>query len=127
MEREIFPRIAEAGNMSGLVFEGYFVDAGTPPSFIEAARVCILNNRFSTGRREGGNWFGDGSVCNGIVENCSIGKGVVISPGAKLSDSVILDGATVGEGANLESCIVGEGFEVPPSSKMVGQVVANSN
>ena len=113
--------------MSGLVFEGYFVDAGTPSSFIEAARVCIQNNRFSTGRREGGNWFGAGSVCNGKVENCSIGSEVIISPGAKLSDSVILDGATVGEGANLESCIVGEGFEVLPRSTMVGQVVANSN
>ncbi len=127
MEREIFPGIAEAGNMSGLVFEGYFVDAGTPSSFIEAARVCIQNNRFSTGRREGGNWFGVGSVCNGKVENCSIGSEVIISQGAKLSDSVILDGATVGEGANLESCIVGEGFEVLPRSTMVGQVVANSN
>ena len=34
MEREIFPGIAESGAMSGLVFQGYFVDAGTPPSFI---------------------------------------------------------------------------------------------
>ena len=39
--------------MAGLVFEGYFVDAGTPSSFIQAASACILNNRFSTGRREG--------------------------------------------------------------------------
>ena len=110
--------------MAGLVFEGYFVDAGTPSSFIQAASACILNNRFSTGRREGNNWFGEGSVSEGVVENCSIGPGAIVSPGARLSDSVILDGAHIEEGAIVNSCIVGRGATVPANSDVSNKIIA---
>ena len=124
MEREVFPDIAESGSMAGLVFEGYFVDAGTPSSFIQAASACILNNRFSTGRREGNNWFGEGSVSEGLVENCSIGPGAIVSSGARLSDSVILDGAHIEEGAIVNSCIVGRGATVPANSDVSNKIIA---
>ena len=51
MERVVFPPVAESGEMAGLVFSGYFVDAGTPSSFIEAAQTCIENNRFISGKK----------------------------------------------------------------------------
>lgn len=126
MEREIFPGIAESGAMSGLVFQGYFVDAGTPPSFIQAARECIQNNRFSTGLREGNNWYGEGAKSQGVVENCSIGSGVIVSVGARLSDSVILDGAHIGEGVILKSCIVARGAKVPANSVLSNEIIADS-
>lgn len=126
MEREIFPGIAESGAMSGLVFQGFFVDAGTPSSFIQAARECIQNNRFSTGLREGNNWFGEGAKSQGVVENCSIGSGVTVSVGARLSDSVILDGAHIGEGAILKSCIVARGAKVPANSVLSNEIIADS-
>lgn len=125
MEREVFPGIAESGSMAGLVFDGYFVDAGTPSSFIQAASACIQNNRFSTGHREGNNWFGDGSVSEGVVENSSIGSGAIVSLGAKISNSVILDGAHIGEGAILKSCIVGKGTIVPANSEVSGKIIAD--
>lgn len=126
MEREIFPKIAESGMMAGLSFEGYFVDAGTPKSFIEASMVCIENDRFVSGKSFSGSWFGTNSVCEGSVENCSIGNNVVISKGASLRNSVILEGAIIGIGSNLESCIVGEGSVIPPNSVLVGEVIAKS-
>jgi len=125
MEREVFPDIAESGSMAGLVFEGYFVDAGTPSSFIQAASACILNNRFSTGRREGNNWFGEGSVSEGLVENCSIGPGATVSHGARLSDSVVLEDAHIGEGVTLNSCIVGRGASVPAYSDVSNKIIAD--
>ena len=69
MEREIFPSIAESGMMAGLPFKGYFVDAGTPSSFIEASMVCIDNDRFTTGKRADGSWIGPDSVVEGYVES----------------------------------------------------------
>ena len=57
MEREVFPEIAESGDMAGLAFTGYFVDAGTPESFIEAAQVCIANDRHDTGQVHGDCWL----------------------------------------------------------------------
>ena len=127
MEREIFPEIAKTGKMAGLVFEGYFVDAGTPSSFIVAARVCIQNNRFSTGRRVDNSWFGESSVCDGVVESCSIGLGTIVSPGARLRNSVILDGAHIGENVELESCIVERGASVPANYVMAEKIIANSD
>ena len=125
MEREIFPRIAESGMMAGLPFEGYFVDAGTPESFIEASKICIENGRFESGNRVQGSWFGTDSVCRGTVENCSVGREAVISKHASLRNSVILEGAIIGEGSDLDSCIIGEGVVVPPNSAMFGEVIAN--
>jgi mannose-1-phosphate guanylyltransferase len=126
MEREIFPSIAESGMMAGLPFKGYFVDAGTPSSFIEASMVCIDNNRFTTGKRADGSWIGPDSVVEGSVESCSIGSNVVVSKNASLRNSVILEGATIGNGANLESCIIGEGAMIPPNAVMVGEIIVKS-
>ena len=126
MEREIFPSIAESGMMAGLPFKGYFVDAGTPSSFIEASMVCIDNNRFTTGKRADGSWIGPDSVVEGSVESCSIGSNVVVSKNASLRNSVILEGATIGNGANLESCIIGEGAIIPPNVAMVGEIIVKS-
>jgi len=124
MEREIFPSIAESGMMAGLPFKGYFVDAGTPSSFIEASMVCIDNDRFTTGKKVDRSWIGPDSVIEGYVESCSIGSNVVVSKNASLRNSVILEGATIGNGANLESCIIGEGAMIPPNAVMVGEIIA---
>ena len=44
MERVVFPVLAEEGELSGFPFEGHFVDAGTPPSYIEAVQTSIETN-----------------------------------------------------------------------------------
>ena len=43
MERIVFPQLAEQGELSGFPFEGHFVDAGTPASYIEAVQTSIEN------------------------------------------------------------------------------------
>ena len=43
MERVVFPVLAEDGELSGFPFEGHFVDAGTPASYIEAIQTSIQN------------------------------------------------------------------------------------
>lgn len=126
MEREVFPSIAESGMMAGLPFKGYFVDAGTPDSFIDASMVCIDNNRFTTGKTVDGTWIGPDSVIEGSVESCSIGRNAVVSKHASLRNCVILEGAKIGEGANLQNCIIGEGAMIPPNTVMVGEIIAKS-
>jgi mannose-1-phosphate guanylyltransferase len=125
MEREVFPGLAEAGGMAGLAFTGYFVDAGTPDSFIEAAQVCIANGRYDSGRVEGDSWFGKDSNCFGTVHSSSIGPGCNIAEGASLSDCVILSGANIGAGARLDGCLVGQGANVGPDSNYSGLVIGH--
>jgi len=125
MEREVFPGLAEAGGMAGLAFTGYFVDAGTPDSFIEAAQVCIANGRYDSGRVEGDSWFGEGSNCFGTVHSSSIGSESNIAEGTSLSDCVVLSRANIGTGARLDGCLVGQGANVAPGSNYSGLVIGH--
>ena len=43
MERVVFPVLAEEGELSGFPFEGHFVDAGTPESYIEAMQLSLIH------------------------------------------------------------------------------------
>jgi mannose-1-phosphate guanylyltransferase len=126
MEREVFPGLAEAGGMAGLAFTGYFVDAGTPESFIEAAQVCIANGRYDSGHVEGDSWFGEGSNCIGAAHSSSIGQGCNIGEGASVSDCVILSGANIGAGARLDGCLVGQDANVGTDSDYSDLVIGHS-
>ncbi len=126
MEREVFPGIAEGGRMAGLAFEGYFVDAGTPASFIEAAQVCVAAGRFSTGSRCCESWFGD-SGRRADVTRSSIGAGVDLAADCVVVDSVVMDGASVGAGASLTRCIIGEGASVSAGAELGDAVVGHGS
>ena len=125
MEREIFPGLAEAGEMAGLAFTGYFVDAGTPDSFIEAAQVCIANGRYGTGRVQEDCWLGDDSGCLGEVRGSAIGPGSVIGEGAFLVDCVILEGARIGARVKLNRCLVGMGATISEGSELSDLVIGH--
>ena len=79
----VFPVLAEEGGLSGFPFEGHFVDAGTPPSYIEAVQTSI-EGAWVRGN-SGNNWFGNGVVVDStskvsgsavvliaILETCNI-------------------------------------------------------
>ena len=125
MERKVFPELAESGDMAGLAFTGYFVDAGTPESFIEAAQVSIANHRHDTGQVHGDCWLGDGSVCSGDATGSAIGAGSVIEQGVTLVDCVVLDGARIGARAKLTRCLVGEGATISGDSELSDQVIGH--
>ena len=125
MEREVFPGIAEAGEMAGLVFTGYFVDAGTPDSFIEAAQVCIANGRYGSGQVTDDSWLGDGSHCEGAVSGSAIGAASNVGADASLTDCVVLDGANIGAGATLHRCLVGEGADVAAGAELSDTIVGH--
>lgn len=109
MERVVFPNVAESGGMAGLVFSGYFVDAGTPNSYIEAAQTCIDNDRFNSGKKINDSWYGEGFSNTSSSSRCSIGDNVSIHETASLSDCVVLKDAIIGKNVKLERCLIGEG------------------
>ena len=125
IEREVFPRIAETGKMSGMAFTGYFVDAGTSASFIEAAQVCIANGRYNSGQVNGDSWLGDNSHCGGSLSGSSIGAGSNVGADASLTDCVVLAGANIGAGASLTRCLVGEGAVVAAGAELSDTIVGH--
>ena len=140
LEREIFPRLAETGDLYGMPFEGYFVDAGTPASWQAAVRACIHHGRFAGGRRSGeGGWLGVGAevadgarvVRSGVGEGSRLGRGAIVVDSSLLADvqaeaGVVLERclvgreARVGAGAHLADVIVDHGAVVPPGTHLSG-------
>jgi len=125
MERVVFPPIAEAGQMAGLVFSGYFVDAGTPLSFIEAAQVCIDNNRFNSGKKIKNSWFAEETDGIKTVNRCAIGLNVSIDSTAILSDCVVLKDAIIGKNSYLERCLIGEGSIISEGTTLSDKIIGH--
>ena len=57
LERDVFPKLASQGDLNGKEFEGYFIDAGTPPAWMDGVRTCIEQSRFKTGTVMHSSWF----------------------------------------------------------------------
>ncbi len=123
IERDVYEKIASTGVLNGFPFQGTFVDAGTPASFVEASQACISSNRFSSGSVQGDSWFGDGSHSLGAVSGSSIGSGVTIAEGCNVRNSVILEGASIGENCVLDNCLVGKGTTLSQGTNLQGEIV----
>lgn len=125
IERDVYEDLAEIGGLNGFPFEGWFVDAGTSASYIEAAQVCIANERFSSGTVEGDSWFGEGSDIEGEVSGSAIGAGTGIGEGASVRNSVVLDGAIIDEGAKVDRCLVGQGSSIAEGAILADTIVGH--
>lgn len=128
MEREVFPLIADEGKMAGLEFQGYFVDAGTPTSFIEATQVCISNSKFVLGATDdNNNWFLDQSIIDDSyrMTGSSVSSNVSIGDGCEIVDCVILSGAKIGNGSKLYRCLIGESSIINNESNISDKVIGH--
>ena len=125
IEREVFPLIADAGKMSGLEFKGYFVDAGTPSSFIDATQVCISNKRYTVGSISNDSWFYDDIISGSIISGSSVSSDVTIGDGCEIVDCVILSGAKIGNGCKLFRCLIGESCIINNDSNISDKVIGH--
>ena len=121
IERDVYPKVAQDGLLSGFPFEGWFVDAGTPSSYIEAVQTSISNSKHQSGVIERTNW-----TCSDIgnnVQGSSIGKDVSIQESARISNSAILDGCIVGSDSVVEGCMIGKNTEIGSNVEIIEVVV----
>jgi NDP-sugar pyrophosphorylase family protein len=109
IERETFPSLVACGSLFALASDGYWVDAGTPATYLRAN--LDLRGEVST-------LLGDGATIDAraTVERSVIGAGARVEAGASVTDSVLLEGAVVGTGAVLRRCIVDAGMVVEPGA-----------
>ena len=142
MERVVFPELAEGGELSGFPFEGHFVDAGTPASYIEAVQTSIRNKAWIGGDSTGDhNWFGrdvevdssskvSGSAVDSnckikfscIIASSALLNSVSVESGVSISGCMIGKNAQIGEGCNLQNVVVDHGAIVPSGHAQNGGV-----
>jgi mannose-1-phosphate guanylyltransferase len=143
--RDVFPRFLEAGErFVGYQGDFYWSDIGTLEAYRQA-QYDVLSGKVRAkvpGEKQGESlWVGknaqihpSASIGERVVvgEDAVIGRDVVLSgyvtvgkdcwvrPYATLKRSILLSGASVGDGAYLEDCIVGHGYDVRPGETIIG-------
>jgi mannose-1-phosphate guanylyltransferase len=132
IEREVFPRLAEAGAVFGVALPGYWLDVGTPESYLQAHRD-VLERTFTT---EIGDALGaDFTLVDPSAEVDSqarlvppvyVGPGAIVEAGARVGSLAVLgEGSRLGENAVIENAVVGAGATVGAGSVVVGSVIGD--
>jgi mannose-1-phosphate guanylyltransferase len=113
IEREVFPQLVEQGSVYGLALPGYWLDIGTPESYLRAHRD-VLERNFPTevGDALGRDYtFVDPTARVSpearLVPPVFVGPGAVIEDGVRVGSlAVIGHGAHVGRGSVVEQAVV---------------------
>ena len=127
LEREIFPQLAHEGKLSGFEFSGYWFDIGNLTDF-RKANFSLL--RYSTQELESQHRnariatdavirrpvsLGDNSSVDSkarIGPNTLLGNCVSIRKNAKVAQSILFDGVTVGEDSVIYGAILSKDVKV---------------
>ncbi|MFY9716627.1 MAG: NDP-sugar synthase [Thermoplasmata archaeon] len=129
-EREIVPGLLPDG-LYGFRLTSYWDDAGTPDRLLRSQRLLFDDGRGADLRRPAGS-LGAGPVSSSedavareatLGPYVTLGDRVTVSPGARVKDSVLMEGATIGRDASVVSCILGPNARVPARARLTGQVV----
>lgn len=102
VERKTFPEMVADGTLYAHDGDTYWIDAGTPPTYLTANLDLLRGARGTVETGIHGSATVDGTVTEAVV-----GAGCSIAEGAVVERSVLLPGATVARGAIVRDSIVG--------------------
>jgi mannose-1-phosphate guanylyltransferase len=128
VEREIFPALLDEDfEVFGYHDGKYWIDMGTPQSFIKASRDLILHPAISSATELSGDGF-VAAPSSAIDPSASIGEGTSIWDGARIEarsrimGSIIGENVHVGEGAEIIDSYIAPELTIPAGKKIVGQI-----
>ena len=145
--RDLYQGLVQEGKLGAVVHEGFWWEFGTPERFL-LGHIEIVNMGLEKIRElfpyetfEPGNVKGPGMMMTpGYIEGAGFRAlvdptaqvsssavfdgGVVIGPrcrvgnGARLTDSILLDGSVAADGSDLDRVILGPGIQAPPHTRL---------
>jgi len=117
IEKEIFPKMAEEGQLYSMVLKGFWMDIGQPKDFLAGTTLYLAHQeefhpeKLKKGKGIIGPVMIDPSAT--IGDACSIGPNVIIGPnvvigdGVRLRDTVLLEGVKIGANSWIAKSIIG--------------------
>jgi mannose-1-phosphate guanylyltransferase len=124
VERETFPAMVADRSLFALQNDCYWVDAGTPATYLEVQLDLIDGRR---GAPEAGVHPMATIHPTAVVERSVIGAGAVVGAGAVIVGSAVLAGARVGADASVEGSIVADDAVVGDGAKLANLTVVGQN
>ena len=132
IERDVFPKLAAEGSVYGIALPGYWLDVGTPESYLQAHRD-VLERIFST--RVGEALGADFTLVDQaaqvhpgakLVPPVYVGPGAVVEEGARLGSLAVLGaGARLERRGAVENAVVGARTRIGEGASVVGSVVGD--
>jgi mannose-1-phosphate guanylyltransferase len=104
IERETFPALAAEGRLFGFRTETYWLDTGTPATYLQAQLDLIDGHRAVTPPAVAPDAVVDAGA---KVDHTVLMAGTSVADGASVIDSALLPGARVARGATVRDAIVG--------------------
>lgn len=117
VEREVFPAMADEGVLYGLRSEAYWVDTGTPETYL-GVQLDLLDGVRGPAR----SGVDDAAEIHpgATVRRSVIGPGAVVAEGSRVCDSVVMAGSRIGEGAVVDGSLVGRNATIGPDARVLG-------
>jgi mannose-1-phosphate guanylyltransferase len=107
VERVTFPGMVADGSLFAIDGCTYWIDAGTPSTYL-TANLDLLDGRRGTPERG----VHPSAEVDGSVVDAVVGPGASVAEGAVVSGSVVFAGARIGAGALVEGAVIGARVEV---------------
>jgi mannose-1-phosphate guanylyltransferase len=133
IERDVFPRLVEEGTLYGLALPGYWLDVGTPESYLQAHRDVLERNvETAVGDALGPGYVSvhesaDVSAEARLVPPVLVGPDAIVGAGARVGSlAVVGAGSVVGPGAVVEDAVVGAGAVVGREAHVVGSLLGEA-
>jgi mannose-1-phosphate guanylyltransferase len=117
IERETFPAIVDDGRLYAMAGDTYWIDTGTPETYLRAQFDLVDGVRGERWTAVSGDAVIDPAAS---VEHSIVCAGASVAAGAKVRDSALLPGATVGAGAVVEGSIAGPGAHIGDEARVTG-------
>ena len=117
VEREVFPAMADEGVLYGVRSEAYWVDTGTPETYL-GVQLDLLDGVRGPAR----SGVDDAAEIHpgATVRRSVIGPGAVVAEGSRVCDSVVMAGSKIGEGAVVDGSLVGRNATVGRDARVLG-------
>ena len=125
IERDVFPGLAAAGRLAGFPSDSYWLDIGTPESYLQA-HLDVLAGAVRTESPVGVRFLGPAArLAPGAVVGAgsTIGAATVVGDGATVERSVIGSDTVIGRDARVCGAIVGAGVRVGDRAEILDGVV----
>ncbi len=117
VEREVFPAMADEGVLYGLRSEAYWVDTGTPETYL-GVQLDLLDGVRGSAR----SGVDDAAEIHpgATVRRSVVGPGAVVAEGSRVCNSVVMAGSRIGEGAVVDGSLVGIDATIGPDAQVLG-------